>query len=557
MGYSTGARGKYWKSIPVVISSSMPGEWQVAGKKRHRQSHPQTWIVGRDGVQYQVPIPRKSGWTSNAPLRTGLNWSPLPRQEAETEAMKKEREKEMKAIRNKKKQLNRKEKARCQVVATVQVFAAKPGENLFTARRGRPPKESQETVVLSKLKKLKSTDKQLLLEMFNALLDQISVLVKGGGDQKEIPKEIDVKVSVPTKRAIKKAAEKKAAEEVKEAADGDKPQAPEESLPKSAEPKEEEVIVAAVLQLGPLEKEVGRLKLDIATLAENCSRGDTEREKAFKELDDMKMEVERLRKLESGEKKERAAAEVLEERLFALEKNERAAAEVLERRFFVLEDQVREAKAKEVTVQELKKDQESRVLYRLIALAKKERVAAEVLKERIFVLEGKVVQELKSGEQKARDTAEILCRQKSERAAAEVLKGRIFALENHVTEEVKAKAVQELKSGEKKERAAVEVLEERIFVLENQVREAKAKEVAKPETIAIEKAVDGAFEKQVLRRLKKLESVSHAPYTEEREEEEAYEREKREDQAEGLRRREREKEEDEERQRWRDKYDSD
>ena len=490
----------------------MPGEWQVAGKKRHRQSHPQTWIVGRDGVQYQVPIPRKSGWTSNAPLRTGLNWSPLPRQEAETEAMKKEREKEMKAIRNKKKQLNRKENARCQVVATVQVFAAKPGENLFTARRGRPPKESQETVVLSKLKKLKSTDKQLLLEMFNALLDQISVLVKGGGDQKEIPKEIDVKVSVPTKRAIKKAADKKAAEEVKEAADGDKPQAPEESLPKSAEPKEEEVIVAAVLQLGPLEKEVGRLKLDIATLAENCSRGDTEREKAFKELDDMKMEVERLRKLESGEKKERAAAEVLEERLFALEKNERAAAEVLEdvkevthnsekalrariyalekneraaaevleRRFFVLEDQVREAKAKEVTVQELKKDQESRVLYRLIELAKKERVAAEVLK------------------------------------------GRIFALENHVTEEVKAKAVQELKSGEKA--AAAEVLERRFFALEDQVREAKAKEVAKPETIAIEKAVDGAFEKQVLRRLKKLELVSHAPYTEEREEEEASER---------------------------------
>jgi len=427
--------------------------------------------------------------------------------------MKKEREKEMKAIRNKKKQLNRKENARCQVVATVQVFAAKPGENLFTARRGRPPKESQETVVLSKLKKLKSTDKQLLLKMFNALLDQISVLVKGGGDQKEIPKEIDVKVSVPTKRAIKKAADKKAAEEVKEAADGDKPQAPEESLPKSAEPKEEEVIVAAVLQLGPLEKEVGRLKLDIATLAENCSRGDTEREKAFKELDDMKMEVERLRKLESGEKKERAAAEVLEERLLALENH------VMDPRF--------------------REDQYSRVRARIHVLeCDVRKVGAMDVKEDMRMVYGRL-RELESGE-------------KNERAAAEVLKGRIFALENHVTEEVKAKAVQELKSGEKA--AAAEVLERRFFVLENQVREAKAKEVAKPETIAIEKAVDGAFEKQVLRRLKKLESVSHAPYTEEREEEEAYEREKREDQAEGLRRREREKEEDEERQRWRDQY---
>ena len=204
MGYSTGARGKYWKSIPVVISSSMQGEWQVAGKKRHRQSHPQTWIVGRDGVQYQVPIPRKSGWTSNAPLRTGLNWSPLPRQEAETEAMKKEREKKTKAKRNKKKQLNRKEKAkaRSQVVATVQVLVAKPGENLFKgATRGRPSKESPETVVLNKLNLFTAAGKKFLSAQFAALLDQISAFVKGGGDPKEIPipQEIDVKVRVPTK----------------------------------------------------------------------------------------------------------------------------------------------------------------------------------------------------------------------------------------------------------------------------------------------------------------------------------------------------------------------
>ncbi len=78
--------------------------------------------------------------------------------------------------------------------------------------------------------------------------------------------------------------------------------APEESLPQIAEPKEAEAIVAAVVELGAAEKEVGRLKLEIERLIE-VGR---ERQRVLKQLDgDVESIFERLGELESGEKRKR------------------------------------------------------------------------------------------------------------------------------------------------------------------------------------------------------------------------------------------------------------
>ena len=398
--------------------------------------------------------------------------------------MKKEREKKTKAKRNQKKQLNRKEKAkaRSQVVATVQVLVAKPGENLFKgATRGRPSKESPETVVLNKLNLFTAAGKKFLSAQFAALLDQISAFVKGGGDQKEIPrpkeidvkvsvptkraikkaadekaaedatdqeeipipKEIDVKVSVPTKRAIKKAADKKAAEDatmkaVAEAADRDKQPAPEESLPKIHEPKEEEVIVAAVLQLGPLEKEVDRLKVDLETLTGTTRGVDAEGRLLALERVMEEVRAKAVQELESGETKA-------------------VAAEVLERRLLGLEHVMEEVKAK--AVQELESGETKAV-------------AAKVLEKRLLDLER--LREFDS--RKARDRTEKV----------ESIVQRLW----------------ELEEGEK-------ALGWRLRDFEEKAEEAKAKEVAKPETIAIEKAGE---EQSVERRLLLLErQVEHVP----------------------------------------------
>ena len=256
-------------------------------------------------------------------------------------------------------------KATAETAVITAMIGVRPGENLFREKkRGRPCKEllqQQQDQVLQnlhfKLNRFTPTDKKFVLERFNGMLDSILLsLLKGGEKEK--------KEKVPTKKAIEKAAakaaDKKAAEDtmtkaavgaadadkksveeahtetvgapepaVKDAACGSAVTAeptPEESLPQIAEPKEAEAIVAAVVELGAVEKEVGRLKLEIERLIE-VGR---ERQRALKQLeDDVESIFERLGELESGEAKA-------------------AAAEVLERRFIALEDQVREAKAREV-----------------------------------------------------------------------------------------------------------------------------------------------------------------------------------------------------------------
>ena len=207
-------------------------------------------MTGRDNKQYQVPIPRKSGWTPNAPLRKGDTWLPSPREKGATEAtskggetaaMKKERKKkEAKAIMNKKRQLHRnqisREKAKVRenaatVVAVVAEVPAqkvpKPGENLFReVKKGRPPKESPEIQVLRKLNGFTAKDQKLILKMFDEMLEKLTI-VKTEGEGKK----------VPTKKAIEKAAakaaDKKAAEdattEAAEAANAGKKSAREAS----------------------------------------------------------------------------------------------------------------------------------------------------------------------------------------------------------------------------------------------------------------------------------------------------------------------------------------
>jgi len=207
--------------------------------------------------------------------------------------------------------------------------------------RGRPPKESQESKVLTKLKMFTKKDQELMLARFADMLDLLTFdIVKGRGEMEQKAKK--AKEKVPTKKAIEKAAaeaaDKKASEDAitkaaAGAADEPEPQieepdvkgvvaagsdvtapAPEESLPQIAEPKEAEAIVAAVVELGARE-EVDRLKLEIGRLIE-VGR---ERQRALKQLDDdVESIFERLGELESGGAKA-AAADVLERRLKNIE----------------------------------------------------------------------------------------------------------------------------------------------------------------------------------------------------------------------------------------------
>ena len=159
----------------------MPVHWQKVERRHRRHLGPQTWVIGRDNKQYQVPIPRKSGWTPNAPLRKGDSWLPSPREkgatenikrEEETAAMKKEREKrEAKAKENKKRQLRRsqisREKAqmreRIEDVAVVQ-FVPKAGENLFRSEVHRPPKESPDIQFFRKLNELTAKERKVMFK---------------------------------------------------------------------------------------------------------------------------------------------------------------------------------------------------------------------------------------------------------------------------------------------------------------------------------------------------------------------------------------------------------
>ena len=311
---------------------------------RRRFPHPYCFVrVG--GIDYQVPIPNRAGWSSNAPPRKGINWCPSPRMKGETAELsklmqsKREEKTTSKASVSEKKErgrrLKRKENAKLSapnVVAAVQVQVApkpgdnlskavaeteviaamlglRPGENLFREKKRDPPKpkESQESKVLTKLKMFTKTitkkEQELMLARFDDMLDLLMLdIVKGRGEMGQAQK---------AKKAMEKAAGKKAAEEAKAAAgpkvemptaaghkeEADEPEpqieepdvkgvaaasdvttpVPEEPLPQIAEPKEAEAIVAAVVELGAVEKEVGRLKLETERLVE-VGR---ERERAF------------------------------------------------------------------------------------------------------------------------------------------------------------------------------------------------------------------------------------------------------------------------------------
>ena len=354
---------------------------------RRRFPHPYCFVrVG--GIDYQVPLPNRVGWTANAPPRKGINWCPSPRMKGETAELsklmqsKREEKTTSKVSVSQKKErgrrLKRKENAKLSApnfVATVQVQVApkpgdnlskaiaetevmmiglRPGKNLFREKEKGPPKpkESSESKVLTKLKQFTKKDQELMLARFADMLDLLTFdIVKGRGEMGQEQK---------AKKAMEKAAGKKAAEEAKAAAgpkvemptaaghkeEADEPEpqieepdvkgvaaesdvvspVPEESLPQIAEPKEAEAIVAAVVELGAVEKEVGRLKLETERLVE----AGRERERALKQLDgDVESIFARLGELESEEAKA-------------------AAAGVLERRLIALEDQNREAKAREL-----------------------------------------------------------------------------------------------------------------------------------------------------------------------------------------------------------------
>ena len=230
---------------------------------RRRFPHPYCFVrVG--GIDYQVPIPNRSGWSSNAPPRKGINWCPSPRMKGETaelsKLMQSKREEKItsKASVSKKKErgrrLKRKENAKLSaqnVVAAVQVqVAPKPGDNLFKAiaeteviaatgmvgvrpgenvfcekKRGRPPKESSESKVLTKLKKFTKKDQELMLARFADMLDLLTFdIVKGRGEMGQEKK---------VKKAMEKATGKKAAEEAKAVA------GPKVEMPTAAGQKEE------------------------------------------------------------------------------------------------------------------------------------------------------------------------------------------------------------------------------------------------------------------------------------------------------------------------------
>ena len=56
---------------------------QAAHISRRRFPHPHCSVrVG--GLDYEVPIPNRSGWTANAPPRKGFDWFPSPRMKGET-----------------------------------------------------------------------------------------------------------------------------------------------------------------------------------------------------------------------------------------------------------------------------------------------------------------------------------------------------------------------------------------------------------------------------------------------------------------------------------------
>ena len=56
---------------------------QVVHTSRHRFPHPYCSVrVG--GIEYDVPIPNRAGWSSNAPPRKGLDYRPPPRMNGET-----------------------------------------------------------------------------------------------------------------------------------------------------------------------------------------------------------------------------------------------------------------------------------------------------------------------------------------------------------------------------------------------------------------------------------------------------------------------------------------
>ena len=160
-------------------------------------------------------------------------------------------------------------------------------------KRGPPkPKESQESKVLTKLKPFTKKEQELMWTRFADMLDLLKFdIVKGRGEMGQEQK---------AKKAMEKAAGKKAAEEAKAAAgpkvemptaigpkeEADEPEpqieepdvkgvaaesdvtvpVPEGSLPQIAEPKEAEAIVAAVVELDVVEKEVDRLKLETERL---------------------------------------------------------------------------------------------------------------------------------------------------------------------------------------------------------------------------------------------------------------------------------------------------
>ena len=91
MEYSTGARGKYWKFHPsgiveeVVMPNNRDQRKVVHTSCRRRFPHPYCSVrVGGTCIDYQVPIPNRAGWSSNAPPRKSINWCPSPRMEGET-----------------------------------------------------------------------------------------------------------------------------------------------------------------------------------------------------------------------------------------------------------------------------------------------------------------------------------------------------------------------------------------------------------------------------------------------------------------------------------------
>jgi len=331
------------------------------------------------GQDYEVPIPNRAGWSSNAPPRKGMNWCPSPRMKGETAELsklmqnKREEKTTLKASVSSKKErgksrLSRKEKAKVSardVVAAVQVQVApkpgddllkataetavitamtgvKPGENLFREKkRGRPCKEllqQQQDQVLQnlhfKLNRFTPTDKKFVLERFNEMLDSILLsLLKGGGKEK--------KEKVPTKKAIEKAsakaADKKAAEDAMTkaaagAADEPEPQIEEPDVkgvaagsdatapaPEESLPQIAEPKEAEAIVAAVVElgarEEVDMLKLEIERLIE-VGR---ERQRALKQLDDdVESIFERLGELESGGAKA-AAANALEWRLRDIE----------------------------------------------------------------------------------------------------------------------------------------------------------------------------------------------------------------------------------------------